>query len=268
VAVAAATAAGLVATSVSLASFGAGWQARDAWTMAQVAEARRREGAAEEALVIVNQAGSAVPAAVLTRALALGQLGRFADAAAALAGLPTDARVLVARGEVRRLAGDTAGAARLWATREVVSDPPLDWAWRHVNAAATHIMVGDGLDMGLVRGMHAPEQEGTRRYRWSDGHAEFRLQVPTPGRYRLVADVRGYRPAYIGAPLGSIVVDGVEVGRFPLTTDWQRLDMSVQCVRISCLVAIVSNTFVPGYADPRALGIMVDTVALLGTDQE
>jgi 4-amino-4-deoxy-L-arabinose transferase-like glycosyltransferase len=252
----------LVLPSLDLRLYAIGWGARPLWERAAAADGLRRAGDPVAALALLEDGPATVPAARLARGLALAAVGRDDAAEAALEPLRPEPRALVALGEVRRLAGDPAGAARLWTTREVNGANPIDWAWGRLNAPAGRVDVGDGLDLGLVRGVWSPERAADRRYRWSDGRAAFRLRAERPGDHRLTAMLRAHRPAGAG-PVGLlVVVNGRPVGTWSIADEWTAATLDLRLDGAECVVELISATFVPGYEDPRALGVMVDWVAL------
>jgi 4-amino-4-deoxy-L-arabinose transferase-like glycosyltransferase len=258
----AALAVGLLAValpSVDLRVYRDGWQARWVWEQAQAAEARRRAGDPAEALARLAELPADNVTVVLARGLALAQLGRIAEAEAVLAGAGEEPRTLAALGEVRRRAGDPAGAARLWNTRAVDVANPLEWAWGRLNEPGARVDAGDGLDLGLARGLHGDERDGATRYRWSTGHAELRLR-PAAAGCRLTARLRAERPpGRLPVPV-TVLVDGRPAGRWQVDGAWRLYEVYVHTDGGEVVVELASPTFVPGYADARALGVMIDWV--------
>jgi 4-amino-4-deoxy-L-arabinose transferase-like glycosyltransferase len=249
----------IVLPSIDLRAYADGWRARADWQAAQAAEALRLAGDPAGALAALDAGGAGGLHAALTRGLSLGQLSRPADAEAALTPYRQDARALVAIGEGWRLAGDQASAGRFWGTREVDAANPLDWSWARLNQLGPRVGVGDGLDLGLLRGMHADERDGDVRYRWTDGRGEIRLWLADPTGCRLSARLRAHRPG--GEPVEvAVSVNGQRSATWTVGDAWSEHVAYVQPDRPIFGVTLESQTFVPGYADSRPLGVMVDWI--------
>lgn len=240
-------------------SYLVGWAARPRWELATAAEQARRAGDPETALALLDGEPVEIPAARLTRALALAALGRHEAAEAEVASLRVDERALVVRGELRRLRGDEAGARRLWDSREIDESDAVDWAWSRVGQPSRRVEVGDGLDLGLVRGLYADEREGAVRYRWTNGDSAIRLALPRPGAATIALRVRTERPAAAGVPV-RVYAGDVPVGSLTVTNTWSTQIVNVQSDRTEVVLRLYSSTWVPGYADARHLGIMIDWV--------
>lgn len=255
----------LVGPSFDGAAYLTGWQARGAWEQADQAEQVRRAGQPAAALAMLGDRPAAVPAATIVRGLALAQLGQIEAAEAVLAAARVEPRTQVAQGEVRRLAGDLIGARRYWNARDVDVANPVEWAWQRVGEPAARLDVGDGLDLGLVRGMHQDEREGGTGYRWTNGRGALRLSALPVGPARLVARLRGYRPPGAGPMTTLVTIDGHPLTTLTLTGDWQIIEVPLSPTERSgaiVLIELISDTFVPGYVDPRPLGLMVDWLEL------
>jgi hypothetical protein len=241
-----------------------GWRARSVWEVATAAEARRLAGDPAGALALIDGLPGENVEVALVRGLALAGLGRTAEAETALLARRPEPRALAAIGEVRRLAGDPAGAVRWWGTREVDQANPLGWAWRRLNAPAERIEVGDGLDLGLVRGFSGDERDGATRYRWTDGRGEARLRpggAGGAGGCRLAARLRAYRPPGRPPVIVTVAVDGRPFARWEVGDEWVVREALMVAAEPEITVTLLSETFVSGYADARALGVMVDWVA-------
>ncbi|MCC6946032.1 MAG: hypothetical protein IT335_15750, partial [Thermomicrobiales bacterium] len=154
-----------------------------------------------------------------------------------------------------------AGAVRHWGTREVDRANPLDWAWRRLNQPGPRVDVGDGLDLGLVRGMHADERDGARRFRWTDGQGQARLQPAAQGPALVTASLRSFRPAG-AATVVRVRLSGREIATWSVGGEWTEYTTPVTLDGAEVVVELVSDAFVQGYADPRSLGVMVDWVAV------
>jgi hypothetical protein len=110
--------------------------------------------------------------------------------------------------------------------------------------------------------MFADERETNHRYRWTNGHGAVRLAVDRPGRYRLVMQVRAYRPANLPPAELVIAVDGRVVERRLVSRQWEEITVEVVLLQPAPLIELTSTTFVVGYADSRTLGIAVDWLEL------
>ena len=233
VAVAALLAAALVAIvlpSIDLRAYTDGWRARADWETAQAAESRRLAGDPAGALAALDDSavrGLHVGADARPLACATRPTERCGGHA-----YPSrqDARAMVAIGEGWRLAGDLASAARFWGTREVDAANPLDWSMARLNQPGPRVDVGDGLDLGLLRGMHVDERDGAVRYRWTNGRGEFRLWLADPVGCRLSARLRSYRPG--GAPIDVAVnVNGQRIAAWQVGDEWGEREAYVQSDR-------------------------------------
>ncbi len=173
------------------------------------------------------------------------------------------------QGQIARLKGDTAQATRLFTSRPVndAGTAALSWAAAHFSTVMTDnisIDVGSGLDIGYVEGMYGVEQDGGVTYRWTSAVAILVPPSSSPTRLRLRWN--GWRPA--GWPPATVVVtshhcgidtclDRRHVVEVPNDTVWHDADLDVVPSRLISL-SIAVNTFVPGGADPRDLGIKID----------
>jgi hypothetical protein len=240
-----------------------GWETRPAWELAQIAEQIRRDGSPRVALRLLEAVADGVPSAAMTRALALARVNEFDEARATLDELTQDVQVQVVRGEVERLAGEKEQALRLWRQRDVVVANPVAWAWRRVNEPEPVADVGSEADLGVVAGVQPAESDGDRDFRWSNGAARLRLAVPTPGEYELAAVVRSYRPDGATIPV-TVMIDGTPTVTEEIGADWTTITVSVQSEQTDVEVEIRSPTFVPGFRDPRMLGVMIDRVEVRG----
>jgi hypothetical protein len=173
-------------------------------------------------------------------------------------------------GQIARLQGDPARAARLFTDRAVNDATPeiLAWALVHLGRSATpppRIDVGSGLDVGFVQGMYPPEREAALTYRWTGGEAVLLADRPLQRR-GLRLRVNGWRPP--GWPAATILATveyaGVEGAAqqelaVPNDADWHEIDLAPDLYRIRS-VSLRPTTFIPGGYDPRTLGIRIDWV--------
>ena len=134
--------------------------------------------------------------------------------------------------------------------------------------------IGDGSANGrergwfTTRGFHRPEIETTsaRQFSWTSRHAEVR--VPNIDRrrpYRVTFRIRAGRSSTSEPPPHVILsVDGVPALTTETANERKDYDVDVPVATRSTLVVgiDVSDTFVPGPADRRELGVVVEDVAI------
>lgn len=171
------------------------------------------------------------------------------------------------RGDVLRSWGDLEGARAQFGVRAVIGRNPTAWAWEHLQPPAMReIDVGGGLDLGLVDGFYAGEQDGEMTYRWSKDTAWLRFPGAGTGQpAQLYLFLRGWRP--LGEPAAEVAVsvDGVEVTRFPAPSEWSEVVISLPGIPAGgeVVVTLQTGTFLPGPGDLlqtgelRSLGVMV-----------
>ena len=119
-----------------------------------------------------------------------------------------------------------------------------------------------------VSGVHPPERDPVSglTFAWTAGDALIRL----PGldrrvRWTLDLRVRGARASPSANPYLTITVDGVNVEQIQTTPDFSDLRVTIPTRPEHRGVLIdlhSSDTFVPGPADPRPLGVMLDRMVL------
>src|SRR5262249_35853318 len=119
-----------------------------------------------------------------------------------------------------------------------------------------------------LSGVYGPERDAAtgRTFAWTAGGVVLRL----PGLDRRVdwtleLRVRGGRAAPSANPDIAILVDGVALKTVPTRADFEdvRATIPARADRRGVVVALnVSSTFVPGPADPRPLGVMLDNLIL------
>ncbi|HEU5329625.1 MAG TPA: glycosyltransferase family 39 protein [Thermomicrobiales bacterium] len=200
------------------------------------------------------------PTAIATAYHLLGQDDR---ALATLDDQQDSLGATLARGDILRARGDTAGALEALNYREVRIASPTDQAWDHLfPTPQSRLDVGDGLDLGLVRGVNLDERDrdGTT-YRWTEDHAELRLALPanSDGHVTLRLRLKNYRPAGALPPV-RVSVNGRAIGTVRPTGDWQVYTLPVTLApgTTTIVIALDTPTFVPGYADQRQFGVMLD----------
>jgi hypothetical protein len=140
-----------------------------------------------------------------------------------------------------------------------------------VGALALSVVYGTGasirfeMDRDLpptVTGFYPPERDGTLTFAWTRSSAEITL----PGISRRVpwacsASIRGWRTAGIPLPELRFTADGLDVLRWQVRSALEdvRFDIPTRPDRSGLVLRIdVSDTFRPGPADPRDLGVVFD----------
>jgi hypothetical protein len=183
---------------------------------------------------------------------------------AAVAAIPDHPLAHAVRGDLRRIQGDTQGAAPDLAYEAATQQDLQQWGWDwFVTPPPTRLELGDGLDLGFIRGFHL-QREGDEGFRWTRARSELRLAVP-PDAHELLLRIGSGRPD--GSPAHvTIAVDGAPAGTFSVGADWQelRLPLSVaSSERDAIVVELRAPTFLPrqfdrASPDGRALGVMLD----------
>jgi hypothetical protein len=131
------------------------------------------------------------------------------------------------------------------------------------------VMEFDRTPPRLVSGIYGPEHDErfTVTFAWTGPDVSWRV----PGLDRRVdwtlhMRVRGARPSPADNPDISIFADGVELLTHHTVSDFEDLDIVIPAQpqhRRGLAIAIrTSRTFVPGPSDSRALGVMLDRLAL------
>jgi hypothetical protein len=174
-------------------------------------------------------------------------------------------------GQIARLKGDTAQAARLFTTREVndAGMAALSWARDHLpapQAPGPTLDIGSGLDTGYVEGMYAADQDGAVSYRWTSRTATLKLPANSYTKLRLRWNgwrPAGWPPAFLTATY-TLCGDDVcstrqQTVQVPNNGDWHDVELNMGLTLFSQVVLQV-NTFVPGGFDPRELGIRIDRI--------
>ncbi len=167
------------------------------------------------------------------------------------------------RGDIFRAQGQLAAAQQAFNYRDVRIANPTAEAWAHLNPAPlSHLDIGDGLDLGYLRGVNLDEREGGTTYRWTTNQADFRLANTKSAAATVQIRLRGYRPTGAIPPV-RLTANGQILGTVTPTTDWQvyRFPLPPQAQTGDWLVIRVTTpTFVLSYADQRELGVMIDWI--------
>jgi hypothetical protein len=120
---------------------------------------------------------------------------------------------------------------------------------------------------GLLRGFYPGERDGDLTFAWTAARAEMPLvgldrNVSWTARIR----VRGGRRDPATLPTLTVLADDVPVAARQTTNEFETFDATIPAktghVRGLTLALAVSNTFVPGAADGRALGVQIDRISV------
>jgi tetratricopeptide (TPR) repeat protein len=202
------------------------------------------------------------------RTAALGELDR------AISALPAHPYAHLLRGALLREQGDLTTAQTELGYEQASLEDLQDWSWQAFVpfvGPPPAVDIGDGLDLGYVRGFWPAGASGGSR--WSQGQAEGVLYALAGADARLDLSINSGRPAGAPAPLVRIAVGGREIGQFMAEPGWRRYDFAVPAELIPdtgrLIVTIRSATFRPrdfdrASPDNRALGVMVGRVELQG----
>jgi 4-amino-4-deoxy-L-arabinose transferase-like glycosyltransferase len=192
----------------------------------------------------------------------------LAALAAAEQALPAHPQAHILHGAVLRASGDLE-AARAELAYEANSLQDLQrWSWDALLpavAAPVQLTVGDGLDLGFVRGFYLAESG----MRWSSGEAAVRLSIP-PGAHALQLELASGRPAGMPPPVVSVEVAGRTLERVAVAPGWAsyRIDLPGSSQQDELTVTLRSDTFRPrdldrASPDGRALGVMVRRIEVV-----
>jgi 4-amino-4-deoxy-L-arabinose transferase-like glycosyltransferase len=227
-------------------------------------DARAAESAARAALA--NDERSALARVALARAALLR-----GDAAAAEALLREAINVIPAHPHAHLLLGDllrqqgTIAEAASELRYETGSLENLQaWAWeRFTTPLSSTIEVGDGLDLGMLRGFHAVGQAESG-FRWSFAQARLRLAASQTDT-QLVLRLASGRPDG-SAVSAQVFINGQSAGEVQVASEWQDYRLPLPTTNSATIVVeLRSPTFTPRDFDPaspdgRELGLMVDRV--------
>ncbi len=120
---------------------------------------------------------------------------------------------------------------------------------------------------GLLRGFYPGERDGALTFAWTADRAEMPLagldrNVPWTARIR----VRGGRRDPATLPTLTVLADNVPVATRQTSNTFEELEATIPArtghVRGVTLALAVSNTFVPGPDDARALGVQIDRISV------
>jgi 4-amino-4-deoxy-L-arabinose transferase-like glycosyltransferase len=234
------------------------------WEVTKLAEVRNwlREGYVERAnLELRSMADTLVETRVLkvqAQAL-LGQEGVVPQSAAGLTDLEA-----MGLGDLWRFLGRTGKAEQFFSSSQVASSERIDWMWRrNLTSPPSGLELGKGLEVGFIRGFSRPEWDGTRWFRWTTGAAEILLSG-NKGRSRIIVEMASYRPAGWPPVRVTLMGNGKLLWEGTLAGPWRQVTADSEDPSASLHMAILSDTFVPGFHDKRELGVMVSRIRLEG----
>ncbi|MFP4437864.1 MAG: hypothetical protein ACLFVO_11510 [Chloroflexaceae bacterium] len=251
------------------------------WKHIHLAQAERAlvQGDAATATDAAQAALAHDPESVLAR-VALARAVRLADnpdrAATILREainiLPAHPQPHLLLGDQLRQRGDPA-AAHLELRYETASLQDLQtWSWHWLTTPPPAALdIGGGLDLGMVRGFHAPEEAG---WRWTTAVAQVRLTAPVDAD-RLELRLASGRPQAAPAPWLEIRVAGQSLAHFRVAAGWRDYTLLLPTTlpaaatdgASATVIELRSTTFTPRRYDPtsadgRTLGVMVDQIRL------
>jgi 4-amino-4-deoxy-L-arabinose transferase-like glycosyltransferase len=244
------------------------WQAQRALDAGDLARTR---AAAESALELDPE--SALAQVALARAaLAQGdQAGALAALDHAIHVLPAHPYAHLLRGAILRDQGDLAGARAEFSYEQASLEDLQDWSWQAFapfTAPPPAADIGDGLDLGLVRGFWPAAASGGR---WSQIESEIMLGAPPGSNARLDLNINSDRPAGAPAPRVHIYVGGREIGQLVAEPGWRSYSFAIPADLIPAtrrlVLAIRSATVRPrdydrASPDNRALGVLMGRVEI------
>ena len=223
--------------------------------------------AADTALSIDEDSALARIALARAAAAAGNLLAAHEQLDAAIEALPDHAQSHVLRGDLRRAMGDSQGAQADLASEPTSRQDLQHWLWtRAVTPPPTRLDLGEGLDLGFVRGVHAVAT-GETGIRWTTGHAQVRLAVPTDANELRLRIASGRPPAADPVAI-ALSADGISLGEFTIGSAWQEVRVALERPPGALVVIeLRTPTFTPRDIDPtspdgRRLGVQLDWIEL------
>jgi hypothetical protein len=204
------------------------------------------------------------------------------DLALALAaqGRHDEARALLARGGARRAElvaavlarrdGDSADARATLARVEATAGEDIQrWAQEWLRPPSTTMLtLGDGLDLGYIRGFSGPESGPAGSFRWLEGAGQIVLPLPEPLPPNAILMLRmsGGRPGE--TPLELRIGDGRAQYAQVQSGQWRIYRLLVPREQIGqrrLTVELRAPAFIPARLDPssddlRVLSLMISEV--------
>jgi tetratricopeptide (TPR) repeat protein len=227
-------------------------------------DAAAADSAARAALA--NDERSALARVALARAALLRGDAAAAEALLreAINAIPAHPHAHLLLGDLLRQQGNIAEAATELRYETGSLEDLQAWAWeRFTTPLSSTIEVGDGLDLGMLRGFHAVG-EAESGFRWSFAQAQLRLAASPPAT-QLVLRLASGRPDGSTVPV-QVFINGQSAGELQVATEWQDYRLPLPTTNSATIVIeLRSPTFTPRDFDPassdgRELGIMVDVV--------
>jgi tetratricopeptide (TPR) repeat protein len=186
--------------------------------------------------------------------------------------LPAHPQPHLLLGDQLRQQGDPAAARRELRYETASLQDLQTWAWRwFTTPPPTALDIGGGLDLGMIRGFHAPEEAGRR---WTTAVAQVRLTAPVDAD-RLELRLASGRPETVPAPWLEVRVAGQSLGHFRVAAGWRDYTLLLPATlpaaatdgTSTVVIELRSPTFTPRRYDPagtdgRTLGVMVDQIRL------
>lgn len=128
-----------------------------------------------------------------------------------------------------------------------------------VGPAPKMLEIGNGLDLGFVRGFFAAEDD----FRWSSALSEVTLSAPQANT--LIIELAAPRPAGLPSPHIAVFVDGHQIGQLQADATWQTYQIPAQLQPGRMIVTIRSDVFRPrdhdrASPDNRTLGVMIKRI--------
>lgn len=187
---------------------------------------------------------------------------------AAIKLLPAHPYAHLLRGDLLRLQGETKAARQDLDYESSALEDLQTWAWeRMISPPPSELNLGDGLDLGFIRGFHQLATEETG-FRWSQGTAYVRLHAAAGAQQIQIRAASG-RPDGSRTPLW-VRLNGQVVGTIMLSAegDTYRLNLPQPISNPGEVVIMLeSHTFHPrdydrASGDGRRLGVQIATVIL------
>ncbi|EFO79692.1 tetratricopeptide TPR_4 containing protein [Oscillochloris trichoides DG-6] len=182
--------------------------------------------------------------------------------------LPAHPYAHLLRGDLLRSAGESASARSDLAYETSALEDLQSWAWqRFVSPSPSQISLGDGLDLGFIRGFHHLAT-GETGFRWSHGTAYVRLHAAA-GANQIQIQAASGRPDG-SATRVQVRVDGRVVGAIMVSAAGDTYHLNLPQPISSpgdVVISLESPTFTPrdydrASGDGRRLGVQVYAVGL------
>ena len=203
-----------------------------------------------------------------TDLLAGDQVAAASQLDAAVRALPAHPYAHLLRGDLLRRQGHLDSARADLAYETSSREDLQSWAWtRFASDPPTGLALGDGLDLGFIRGFHSL-RAGEGGFRWTTGDAEVRLTLP-PGATTVRLHAASGRPDGSATEL-SVTLDGRDAGTILISADSgvYVLALPVRPPNTHVVVGLRSSTFTPrdydkASPDGRTLGVKLEEVEIV-----